>query len=437
MLKWSRSIHFLWLPSPMAHKDWRDYAKAYFKRFASPEPLIEEQPPVKGQRTIVVIPCCNEPDLIGTLNSLTQGEEAWAEIIVVINHSENAPEPVKAQNQRTIEEFQKWNKSFTKKWEALYKVSRPTQAFLIEALDLPAKHAGVGLARKIGMDEALRRFVKQNQCGTIVCLDADCRVSLNYLAHLSQFSGPLGHVSYEHRWQDEADPELRSGIIHYELFLRYYVEGLRQAGFPHAIPTVGSCMVVRADVYAKYQGMNRRKAGEDFYFLHRIAPHERLAHITDAMVFPSCRTSDRVPFGTGKAQQDWLNQGGGDYLTYDPVIFEELSQLLKKVGDFYIGTPEDVAMGLSQANKQFVSELKCLEKIRLIRANTRDLDQFKKQFFIWFDGFMCMKYVHFLRDQFYPNKPITEVAGPLIKANSTDAAALLERYRLIERPVEA
>ena len=410
----------------MATKDWRDYARAYFKRFASAEPILPDPVPKPCQIT-VVIPCHNEPDLIGTLDSLVQNKGIQAEVIVVINHSEQATKAVLEQNQKTIREFEDWNARQSRK---------NLQFHLIKALALPAKHAGVGLARKIGMDEALRRFQESGLDGTIVCLDADCRVSSNYLEAINtqfvQGGAGLGEMHYEHPYESEADDDLKTGIINYELFLRYYVEGLRQAGFPNAIQTVGSCMLVKASVYAKHGGMNKRKAGEDFYFLHKIIPHESFTVVNQATVYPSCRTSDRVPFGTGKAQQDWLNQEVNDYMTYDPVIFEELKGLLEQVSGFFSADPKSVSDGLSAANQKFLIDHKCLEKIELIRKNTKDSTQFEKQFYIWFDGFMCMKYVHFLRDQFFPNVPIKLAATRLIGLADQEPEALLKQYRLID-----
>ena len=48
--------------------------------------------------------------------------------------------------------------------------------------DLPHKHAGVGLARKIGMDMAAYRLEQvQQRTAPIVCFDADSRCAPNYL----------------------------------------------------------------------------------------------------------------------------------------------------------------------------------------------------------------------------------------------------------------
>lgn len=46
--------------------------------------------------------------------------------------------------------------------------------------------------------------------------------------------------------------------------------------------------------------MNQRKAGEDFYFLHKFSILDQLGEINVEIVLPLARSSDRVPFGTGK-----------------------------------------------------------------------------------------------------------------------------------------
>ncbi|GAB5523475.1 MAG: hypothetical protein Roseis2KO_13470 [Roseivirga sp.] len=407
----------------------------YFKRFASPKALIG-QPLAPGCQIIIVIPCYNEPDLTGTLNSLKACLLPGypVEVIIVVNQSEAESSEIASANARTIAEFGHWHKEY---------MSRQTPGthclnfHCLKALELPKKQAGVGLARKTGMDEALKRFVSAGTDGAIVCLDADCRVSNDYLAAIdSQFvqsKAGLGEMHFEHDYIGETNEALRKGIVNYELFLRYYVEGLRQSAFPNAIHTIGSCMLVKASVYAKHGGMNKRKAGEDFYFLHKIVPHERFVTVNEGTVFPSCRTSDRVPFGTGKAQQDWLDQNSEQYLTYDPRVFSDLRNLIESAHRFYDMPFHDVISLLEEPVSTFLTHHKFESKIALIKANCKSESQFLKQFFIWFDGFLCMKFVHFLRDEFYPNIPIEEAAAKLIKTDQKYPEKLLESYRAIDR----
>jgi len=402
------------------------YIENYFKRFANSKPLIESGMDSTCQM-ILVIPCHNEPDLIGTLESLIdcQTPSFQVEVIVVVNQKVGSQASIFGkQNSETIEAFKVWNEKLQNK---------ALKFHLIEALDMPAKHAGVGLARKIGMDEALRRFQSIERDGTIVCLDADCHVSKNYLTAIakefSDSSAGLGEVHFEHQFELETDPNLKAGIINYELFLHYYVEGLKKAGFPYAIQTIGSCMLVKASTYAKHGGMNKRKAGEDFYFLHKIIPHEEFMEVASATVYPSCRTSDRVPFGTGKAQQDWLDQETKAYLTYDPKIFYELESLFNSVESLFQNDIDTVISELPEVPRDFINHHSFIDKIDLIKSNCKDLAQFQKQFYIWFDGFLCMKFVHFVRDNYYENIPIERAVSDLINIDEANATKQLIRVR--------
>ena len=406
-------------------------ATKYFKRFADPKALLDQSidPSCK---VIIVIPCHNEPDLLGTLESLLDCKPVnyHIEVIVIVNDAEDSEESeVRNQNLTTINEFHDWVQN--------PKPQIPNLKFqIIESLDLPKKTAGVGLARKIGMDEALRRFISIGYDGTIVCLDADCRVSDTYLRAIDlefvQTNAGVGVMTFEHQYQIETNEALKNGIINYELFLRYYVEGLRQSQFPHAIHTIGSCMLVKASVYAKHGGMNKKKAGEDFYFLQKIVPHEKFITVKGGVVYPSCRTSDRVPFGTGKAQNDWLNQKDQAYLTYDPMVFKDLKKVNESINDLF---QMNLQQWLSKQPSTFISFFKKnrLEtKIEAIKANCKNLEQFKKQFYIWFDGFMCMKFVHFVRDHFYANISLVRAASSLLNTQTSVLPELLSRYREID-----
>ncbi len=398
----------------------------YFKRFASRETILAE-PLNANCEIIIVIPCHNEPNLIGTLESLIacQIPSTKVEVIIVVNQKAGIEKTTTGkQNAATILTFESWNKKHKCDHIAFH---------LIQALDMPHKQAGVGLARKIGMDEALRRFNSITLNGTLVCLDADCSVSQNYLTAIEKefvrSSAGLGEVQFEHRYELEPDIDLRSGIINYELFLYYYVAGLKKAGFPYAIQTIGSCMLVKSSAYAKHGGMNKRKAGEDFYFLHKIMPHELFVEVEEAKVYPSCRTSDRVPFGTGKAQQDWLDQSSKDYMTYNPKVFDQLKLLIDSLDALYLRQIKDVVNQLPEIPKAFLLLNGFDTKISMIKSNCKDFTQFQKQFFIWFDGFICMKFVHFVRDNYFPNIPIAQAASVLTQLKSSNSEVHLKAFR--------
>src|SRR5256885_274024 len=274
----------------------------YFQRFGFCERQIDEPPP-EDLGIVVIVPCFDEPDLIGALDSLRTCERpnGGVEIVVVVNSSADASKQVKARNRASAEEARKYG-------------------HVIHVPDLPTKHAGVGLARKIGMDEALRRFADVGRLwdGVIVNFDADCCCDANYLrsieAHFTANSRTPGCSIYFEHPPGPADL--------YELHLRYYVQGLRYAGHPYAFHTVGSCMAVRAQVYMEQGGMNKRKAGEDFYFLQKVIALGNYTDLLTTRVMPSARESHRVPFGTGKAVGDHLR--GKAALTYPFEAFQHL-----------------------------------------------------------------------------------------------------------------
>ncbi len=152
------------------------------------------------------------------------------------------------------------------------------------------------------------------------------------------------NVYFEHPVSGTEFPEnVYRGIIDYELHLRYINQFLRFAGFPFAYHTIGSCFGVRADIYAAQGGMNKRKAGEDFYFLHKIIPLGHFAELNTTRVIPSPRPSDRVPFGTGVAVGKYLSSNEAGTLTYAPECFLTLRLLLQQVKRLFRANTADIA----------------------------------------------------------------------------------------------
>ncbi|MFT7233969.1 MAG: glycosyltransferase involved in cell wall biosynthesis [Cyclobacteriaceae bacterium] len=375
----------------------------YLERYAYPSQYLDYKPRV-DTGIIVVLPCHNEPDLISSLNALNNCESPCkVEIIVVINASEDAPVAIKEQNIRTYNEALGW----LEPKQPLDKVFH----FILKN-ELPKKHAGVGLARKIGMDEAVRMFESvDNHDGVILCFDADCHCEPSLLSEVFEYfknnsASPGCSINFEHPLIGSLDDQVYRGITYYELHLRYYVDALKYAQFPYAYHTIGSSMAVRSFAYQKQGGMNRRKAGEDFYFLHKIIPLGHFGEINSTTVYPSPRASDRVPFGTGRAVGEWLAGEQEEYLTYHYQIFEDLKIFMNQV-DSYFQVDEkelkELTLDLPRSISDFIVSLNFEIKLKEIQGQSTNLQSFRKRFFQWFDGFRVLKYVHFGRDSFYPN----------------------------------
>jgi len=405
---------------------------AYFERFGFCERQIPE-PPAPGLSLVVVIPCFNEPNLIDSLESLRKSERPGAthEVIVVLNSAADAEESIIHQNERTLRDAQAWIEGQP---EPRLKVH------LIDARGLPSRHAGVGLARKIGMDEALRRFDDMGMMdnGVILCFDADCSCAPNYLRAVDEHfrthaMSPACSIYFEHPLEGEWEGEIYEAIAAYELHLRYYVQALRYAGFPHAYHTIGSSMAVRARAYMEQGGMNRRQAGEDFYFLHKLIPLGGFTELQTTAVYPSPRPSNRVPFGTGRAVSEWLQQPKTK--TYPFKAFDDLRLFLQSVPSLMTEpelptAPESIRTFLRQQNFETACEQ--------IRGHTATSGAFTKRFFRWFDGFRAMKFVHHARDNFYGEEDVQVASARLLDrigrlGSAHSIRELLLAYRKVDR----
>jgi hypothetical protein len=201
-------------------------------------------------------------------------------------------------------------------------------------------------------------------------------------------------------------------------------------------------MVVKASVYAKQGGMNRRQAGEDFHFLQKIIPLGNFGDIHTTRVMPSGRTSQRVPFGTGKAMLKWNSSASDEYTTYNPCIFEELRVCLKGINGLYSSSPTDIQRyfeDLPIMLKNFIGKDSWIRKISAFQSQSASLQAFKDKFFQWMNGLKILRYVHYARDSGYQNVTVMEAykwlnekiqLTEIYKENVIDGLTALRKYDL-------
>jgi hypothetical protein len=364
---------------------------------------------------VVMIPCLHEPEIIRTLESLWASDQvdSFCEVIVAVNDSENGSEEVKAFNQTTFEQLLAWKQANDRDKMILHPIYSPS---------VKAKFAGAGMARKIGMDEAVRRLNAIDKPeGVIISLDADCLVSSNYLKRIetvfsSDKSCFAATINFRHRFEEMDDARMEAGIRMYEDYLHYYKQALEFAGFPHSIYTIGSAFAVRADAYVKQGGMNRRQAGEDFYFLHKLTKLGQLAEITDAFVYPSGRVSDRVPFGTGAAMTKWMNFTEDLAVTYRFDAFLDLKQFFGKVDEMYNVSPDrytEILMLLPSTVQEYLNSVSFEDKLAEINRNSSTPESFRKRFFQVFDAFQVLKFLNQVHERHYKRQNMVEAIEEL------------------------
>jgi len=390
---------------------------------------------------IVVIPCFNDPGIIETLNSLNSciRPASAVEVFVVVNTSEDADKDILNLNNTVYESLIQWKKNNDSENMRLWPVWKSR---------LPGKYFGVGLARKIGMDEAVYRFnLLNNKNGVVVALDADTSCAENYLIeienHFKKFPGTEGcSIYFEHPLKgNDFDSKVYETVGQYELSLRYYKQGLKWAGFPFSYHTVGSAFAVRAGAYVKYGGMNRRKGGEDFYFIHKVTPHGKYSELNSTSVFPSPRPSDRVPFGTGRAVKKHL-EDNKEIKTYCIEAFIDLKELFSKADKLYKTGNKEISEFLAVLNnplEKFLLSINFQQKIAEINNNVSTCEFFKNRFFQKFNAFFVVKYMNFVHIDHFDKIPVSRAANDLLLkmgiagSELTDTLGLLEVYRKLDR----
>ena len=235
----------------------------------------------------------------------------------------------------------------------------------------------------------------------LVCLDADTLVEDNYLQAVGRHFlwSSKGAAVLPYRHQPGVDSTQQAAIDRYELFLRSYVYGLRLAGSAYAFNTVGSAMACRASSYVRCGGMNCRKAGEDFYFLQKLAKTDGIDLLSGTIVHPEPRVSERVPFGTGRSMARLLAGDRRGVLFYPAATFRILSDWLQLVDCNMTADPEKIlllAHLTSPVLADYLAQLDWRPAWPRIQKTHRCSTRLQQAFHVWFDGFRTLRLIHLL-----------------------------------------
>ncbi|MDX9710197.1 MAG: hypothetical protein RBT64_11640 [Trichloromonas sp.] len=384
----------------------------YLQRRALPGPWTIEGCPEGDFAAAVVIPALAEGEsLRATLASLAENPRedlARTLILVVVNHSEAAASSIRTANLADLCRLRGWPDS-------------PLRLAWVDAAspgrELPAKNAGVGLARKLGFDLALTRLATGSGRPFLVSLDADTLVRPGYLPALFRHfaNARAGGAVLPFAHQPGRDAAEERAIERYELYLRHYVLGLELAGSPYAFHAVGSALACRADTYLKAGGMNRRGAGEDFYFLQQLAKTSGVAPVAGTLVRPSSRPSERTPFGTGRSVARLLAGEESAAGFYDPRAFRILGQWLELVaaqGQSSGGVLLATVRQSSEDLAGYLDDLNFVSTWERLRRNHPRPEALLQAFHGWFDGLATLRLIHTL----FPQRLSPEAALPELLA---------------------
>jgi hypothetical protein len=377
----------------------------------------------------VVIPAYLEHDHLEiTLNSLkgASREGVMVNVVILINAWEDDTAV------HVDETMQLWH------WlnEFANKDSHPDFVIIpLLATNLPRKHRGAGLPRKIAMDQVAAYCGMNHQYQTVMCcMDADSLVAPNYFQSVITYFSDLKHracsIYFEHPLTGQEFPnQVYEGITLYEMHLRCYRILLQATGFPDAVHTVGSSMAVRVSDYVRVGGMVKNRAGEDFYFIQKLIQAGGYGQLQDTCIYPSPRPSHRVIFGTGATISKWHEEGESVYFTYNIQAFVDLKLLFSRVAQFYDVSEEEVQQRmllLPGRVRSFLNEAGFVDEVLALSANCSSVKVFEKRFFELFNAFKVMKYLNYVHEYFLEKSDVVDCATRILALHKTDTSSLFE-----------
>jgi glycosyltransferase involved in cell wall biosynthesis len=380
----------------------------------------------------IVIPAYREASYIEkTLHSIEKSvqfsiEKNWLPyVIVVVNNPIFISESFRKDNLHIIRSLQDLKSELS---------------FPLDVLDYtdPGIKNGVGEARKIGMDYAIAKYLK-NPHDLIVSLDADCLVDLNYIATIFQtkMTGSAFTLPFEHLLDSSA-------IIYYELYLRYLRWVHLLSGSPFSHYSVGSCFGTDVENYSKSGGMPPKSATEDFHFLNKLRKRGPIQYLTGTTICPSSRLSERVTLGTGyflTNAKAGLEKTFVKLMIPHPDDFKKLKKVIsifdaydgnRSLGDlFTINDVDEIYQDLY--SRGFI------EKVYGIFDSTTTQSNYRSRLLEVMDGLETLRILRSMsskRNHTITTELFLTWANELWSTSFTDPQALLEEIRKRERATQ-
>ena len=187
--------------------------------------------------------------------------------------------------------------------------------------------------------------------------------------------------------------------------------------------------------------MNRRQAGEDFHFLHKMVLLGEYGVVKDATVYPATRISHRVPFGTGAALKKWEEGDPELYSAYALKSFDTLRPLFRNPGLLFeadIVTWKDLIEQLDPVLQNYLEQTETLNRLDELKKNCADMKMFTRRFYHLVNAFWIIQYLNQCESIEGGKGILVEEASKLLRelnvATSGDLNArdLLEIYRQLD-----
>lgn len=358
----------------------------------------------KNYDYVIVIPICNESnDCLRTVFSNIQEKV----LIVVVVNSPIGQTKWQENNFIFINQLSNSSKQITKlsadcqllkfnQFKDVLLVDRNTEDKQIHADN------GVGLARKIGCDIALKYytqgFIKQPW---IYSTDADVVLPKNYFPQSIDNNADYSAIVLDFKHVSD-DKHLNQLQFYYDFKLRYYHAGITYAGIEYNCIPLGSTLIVNMECYAQVRGFPKRNAGEDFYLLNKLAKIKPIKYrVDDLVVEIQSRISNRVPFGTGPALAQISNLANvNEYKYYHPSCFTHLKQWFLYLQSLWDGGCLNLSEPTDKNLQDLYEYLSCKTVFKKSQTQITSANRWQQFIHQWFDAFKVLKAVHFFDKKF-------------------------------------
>jgi hypothetical protein len=381
---------------------------SYLDKHALLPALVQARPdPALG--LVVALHFCETPEWRATLDALAQclPPPVAVEVLLGFHLPGHADAAARASHAQALADATHWTAAHTREGLCYHVLDLP---------DIAPKDFGEGLSRKLLLDEAVRRLAAvANPNAPIACLESGAIPANDYLQAL------VRHF-HQHRRCTTATvsfttPEAEAQA---ELALRYAMRGLRAMRHPHAFYHFGGLIAVRADAYQRESGMNRRKVGADFHFLHKLTPlglHTEC--LTTTVQLPLLRT-----------------QAADPSTVFDPAAFQLLGTWTAHVLAHWQSPAADLvatSSALHPALAAWLAHSGFPDRLQGMQASATQAASFRQRFFRWFSVLEVQHFMHFAHPAYFERMPLALAAATWLP-DLTDGSMpeLLQAYRALD-----
>lgn len=383
----------------------------YLARHAEPEAVLASK--VGGHyAAVLVVPALDESvSLLDGFQPALRSSSGRVLLVLVVNARADCRTSAHEQNARLLEDVVRRARGRESLGSGCLLLDHADADVLLvdrasPGRELPARQ-GVGLARKIGADVALKLLLQGRVAlPWIFTTDADATLPADYFARAAAASKRNRAPSallypFEHTASEDAVVTRATWL--YELSLRYRVLGLAWAGSPYAQHSLGSTVAIDPQAYAAVHGFPKRQAGEDFYLLDKLAKLSPVERLAGEAITLRARSSDRAPFGTGPRVRQIAD--ADDVLVPAPQAFAALRQLLDGLNAVartreLAALERDLPPLSSEARAAWHHALATSGIVAACEQAVRRVGEGSLQWRLhtWFDSLRTLRFLHALRD---------------------------------------